>query len=143
MAGFDPVIDLGLCEPDMPKAEQQLPFRLITPGIPQRVNSSFYNVKYIRAFNAYECVINPADAQKLGIKMGDRVRLSNQRGEAFFIARVSTRVGPGVVRTAKCNWRSTNPYGKGTNSNQLTTSRMSDMGGCSAYHSTRVNVEKA
>ncbi len=142
-AGFDPVIDLGLCEPDMPKAEQQLPFRLITPGIPQRVNSSFYNVKYIRAFNAYECVINPADAQKLGIKMGDRVRLSNQRGEAFFIARVSTRVGPGVVRTAKCNWRSTNPYGKGTNSNQLTTSRMSDMGGCSAYHSTRVNVEKA
>lgn len=141
-AGFDPVIDLGLCEDDMPEVEKKLPFRLLSPGIPQRVNSSFYNVKYIRAFNAYECKISPEDAQKLGIKMGDRVRLTNQRGEAYFIARVSTRVGPGVVRTAKCNWRSTNPYGK-NNTNTLTTSRLTDMGGCSAYHSTRVNVEKA
>lgn len=141
-AGFDPVIDLGLCEDDMPEVEKKLPFRLLSPGIPQRVNSSFYNVKYIRAFNAYECEISPEDAQELGIKMGDRVRLTNQRGEAYFIARVSTRVGPGVVRTAKCNWRSTNPYGK-NNTNTLTTSRLTDMGGCSAYHSTRVNVEKA
>ena len=141
-AGFDPVIDLGLCEDDMPEVEKKLPFRLLSPGIPQRVNSSFYNVKYIRAFNAYECEISPEDAQKLGIKMGDRVRLTNQRGEAYFIARVSTRVGPGVVRTAKCNWRSTNPYGK-NNTNTLTTSRLTDMGGCSAYHSTRVDVEKA
>ena len=141
-AGFDPVIDLGLCEDDMPEVEKKLPFRLLSPGIPQRVNSSFYNVKYIRAFNAYECEISPEDAQKLGIKMGDRVRLTNQRGEAYFIARVSTRVGPGVVRPAKCNWRSTNPYGK-NNTNTLTTSRLTDMGGCSAYHSTRVNVEKA
>lgn len=141
-AGFDPVIDLGLCEDDMPEVEKKLPFRLLSPGIPQRVNSSFYNVKYIHAFNAYECEISPEDAQKLGIKMGDRVRLTNQRGEAYFIARVSTRVGPGVVRTAKCNWRSTNPYGK-NNTNTLTTSRLTDMGGCSAYHSTRVNVEKA
>lgn len=141
-AGFDPVIDLGLCEDDMPEVEKKLPFRLLSPGIPQRVNSSFYNVKYIRAFNAYECEISPEDAQKLGIKMGDRVRLTNQRGEAYFIARVSTRVEPGVVRTAKCNWRSTNPYGK-NNTNTLTTSRLTDMGGCSAYHSTRVNVEKA
>lgn len=141
-ADFDPVIDLGLCEDDMPEVEKKLPFRLLSPGIPQRVNSSFYNVKYIRAFNAYECEISPEDAQKLGIKMGDRVRLTNQRGEAYFIARVSTRVGPGVVRTAKCNWRSTNPYGK-NNTNTLTTSRLTDMGGCSAYHSTRVNVEKA
>lgn len=141
-AGFDPVIDLGLCEDDMPEVEKKLPFRLLSPGIPQRVNSSFYNVKYIRAFNAYECEISPEDAQKLGIKMGDRVRLTNQRGEAYFIARVSTRVRPGVVRTAKCNWRSTNPYGK-NNTNTLTTSRLTDMGGCSAYHSTRVNVEKA
>lgn len=141
-AGFDPVIDLGLCEDDMPEVEKKLPFRLLSPGIPQRVNSSFYNVKYIRAFNAYECEISPEDAQKLGIKMGDRVRLTNQRGEAYFIARVSTRVGPGVVRTAKCNWRSTNPYGK-NNTNTLTTSHLTDMGGCSAYHSTRVNVEKA
>lgn len=141
-AGFDPVIDLGLCEDDMPEVEKKLPFRLLSPGIPQRVNSSFYNVKYIRAFNAYECEISPEDAQKLGIKMGDRVRLTNQRGEAYFIARVSTRVRPGIVRTAKCNWRSTNPYGK-NNTNTLTTSRLTDMGGCSAYHSTRVNVEKA
>lgn len=142
-AGFDPVIDLTLCEPEMPAEERDLPFRLLTPGIPQRVNSSFYNVKYIRGFNAYECEINPQDAERLHIRMGDRVRLSNQRGEAFFVARLTTRVNPGVVKTPKCNWRSTNPYGRGTNSNTLTTSKLTDMGGCSAYHSTRVNMEKA
>ncbi|MDD7442755.1 MAG: molybdopterin dinucleotide binding domain-containing protein, partial [Sutterellaceae bacterium] len=142
-AGFDPVIDLGLPEDEMIPEEKKLPFRLISPGIPQRVNSSFYNVKYIRAFNAYECEINPADAKKLGIKAGDRVKLSNQRGEAFFVARVTTRVGQGVVRTAKCNWRSLNPYGRGTNTNTLTTGKLSDLGGGSAYHSTRVAVAKA
>ena len=142
-AGFNPTIDLALCEEEMPKEERGLPFRLLSPGIPQRVNSSFYNVKYIRGYNAYECEINPVDAKRLGIAMGDRIRLSNQRGEAFFVARLSTRVTPGVVRTAKCNWRSTNPYGKGTNTNTLTTSKLTDMGGCSAYHSTRVDVRKA
>lgn len=142
-SGFDPVIDLTLCEEEMPEEEKNLPFRLLSPGIPQRVNSSFYNVKYIRAYNAYECEINPEDAKRLGIRMGDKVRLNNQRGEAFFVARVTTRVAPGVVRTAKCNWRSTNPYGNQTNTNSLTTAKLTDMGGCSAYHSTRVNLSKA
>lgn len=142
-SGFDPVIDLALCEEEMPEEEKNLPFRLLSPGIPQRVNSSFYNVKYIRAYNAYECEINPEDAKRLGIRMGDKVRLNNQRGEAFFVARVTTRVAPGVVRTAKCNWRSTNPYGNQTNTNSLTTAKLTDMGGCSAYHSTRVNLSKA
>lgn len=142
-AGFDPVLDLTLCEEEMPEEEKNLPFRLLSPGIPQRVNSSFYNVKYIRAYNAYECEVNPEDAKRLGIKSSDKVRLNNQRGEAFFVARVTTRVAPGVVRTAKCNWRSTNPYGQNTNTNSLTTGKLTDMGGCSAYHSTRVNLSKA
>ncbi len=141
--GFNPTIDLTLCEEEMPPEEQKLPFRMLSPGIPQRVNSSFYNVKYMRNFNAYECEIHPADAEKLGIKMGDRIRLTNQRGEAYFVARLTTRVTPGVVRTTKCNWQSTNPYGKKTNTNTLTTAKLTDMGGCSAYHSTRVNIEKA
>ena len=85
-ARFDPVIDLTLCEEEMPEEEKTLPFRLLSPGIPQRVNSSFYNVKYIRAYNAYECEVNPEDAKRLGIKSGDKVRLNNQRGEAFFVA---------------------------------------------------------
>lgn len=141
--GYHPVIDLGLPEDEMTEEERKLPFRMLSPAIPQRVNSEFYNVKYMRAFNAYECEINPQDAQKLGINAGDRVKLSNQRGHAFFIARVTTRVKPGVVRTAKNNWRRMNPYGIGTSTNCLTTSRLTDLGGCSAYHSTRVNVEKA
>lgn len=141
--GFHPVIDLGLVEEEMIDKERQLPFRLLTPGIPQRVNSSFYNVEYIRAFNAYACLINPADAKKLGIKTNDRVRLSNHRGEAKFVAHVTHAVGPGTLHTAKCNWRRMNPYGKEGNSNSLTTEKLADLGGCSAYHSTQVAIEKA
>lgn len=141
--GFNPVIDLGLPNEEMEEAEAKLPFDMISPAMVQRENSQFYNVKYIRAFNAYECEINPKDAARLGIKNGQRLRLSNPRGEAFFGARITTRVPVGTVRTVKCNWMRMNPYGKGTNTNCLCTTRVADLGGGSAYHSTRVNVEKA
>lgn len=139
--GFHPVIDLRLSEDYMEDVEKDQPFRLITPAIPYRVNSSFYNVKYIRNFNAYECAINPVDAEKLGIKTNDRVRLFNHRGEAHFVARVSKRTAPGVLMTAKCNWMATNPYGKSC-TNVIAQDKLADMGHCSAFSSTRCNIEK-
>ncbi len=142
-AGFDPVIDLGLPEDEMIKEERELPFRLLSPAIPQRANSSFYNVKYMRTFPAYFAKIHPQDAEKYGIKHNDRVRLSNHRGEAHFVAMVTSQVVPGTIMAPKNNWRRMDPQGKASCTNNLTTDKLTDMGGCSAYHSTRVGLEKA
>ncbi|MGX8249710.1 molybdopterin dinucleotide binding domain-containing protein, partial [Escherichia coli] len=76
----------------MEAKEKALPFRLLSSGVPQRVNSSFYNVKYIRAIPAYYVKINPEDAKTYGIKNNDRVQLSNHRGEAKFVAMITTGV---------------------------------------------------
>lgn len=141
--GFHPVIDFGLPEDEMIPEEQALPFRLLSPAIPQRANSSFYNVKYIRNFPAYFAKINTEDAKKLGIKNNDKVKMQNHRGEAYFVAQVSSQVAPGTVMAPKNNWRRMDPYGLDGCTNNLTTDTLTDMGGCSAYHSCRVSVTKA
>jgi anaerobic selenocysteine-containing dehydrogenase len=142
-AGYHPVIDFGLPEDEMIPEERNLPFRMLSPAIPQRANSAFYNVKYIRNFPAYFAKVNTEDAKALGIVNNDRVRLSNHRGEAFFIAQVSGQVGRGTVMAPKNNWRRMDPQGKSSCTNNLTTDKLTDMGGCSAYHSTNVALEKA
>ncbi|MPY25595.1 molybdopterin-containing oxidoreductase family protein [Shewanella sp. YLB-07] len=142
-AGYHPVIDFGLPEDEMTPEERNLPFRMLSPAIPQRANSAFYNVKYIRNFPAYFAKVNTEDAKELGINNNDRVRLSNHRGEAFFIAQVSSQVGRGTVMAPKNNWRRMDPQGKASCTNNLTTDKLTDMGGCSAYHSTNVALEKA
>lgn len=142
-AGFHPVLDWGLPEDEMEAREKSLPFRLLSSGVPQRVNSSFYNVKYIRAIPAYYVKINPEDAKTYGIKNNDRVQLSNHRGNAKFVAMVTTGVPQGTLMSPKCNWLRLNPNGTEGCTNSLTTDRLTDMGGCSAYHSTRVSLAKA
>lgn len=52
----------------------------------------FYPTEYLE--------INPADAEKLGIAEGDRVRVSSRRGEVELAARLTDRVAPGVVFTS-------------------------------------------
>ncbi|MBR9728162.1 molybdopterin-dependent oxidoreductase [Shewanella intestini] len=141
-AGYHPVIDFGLPEDEMIPEEKSLPFRMISPAIPQRANSAFYNVKYIRNFPAYMVKLNTDDAKRLGIKNNDRIKLKNQRGEAVFTAQVSGQVPVGTVMTPKNNWRRMNPNDPDGSTNVLTTDKLTDMGGCSAYHSTRVDITK-
>ncbi|GIU20087.1 dehydrogenase [Shewanella sp. c952] len=141
--GFHPVLDFGLPEAEMIKSEQKLPFRMVSPAIAQRMNCEFFNVEYIRNFPAYMVTINPQDAKELGIENNDQVRLSNFRGEAIFTAVLTSQVDRGVVMTVKNNLRRFNPNGSNTCTNILTTDTLTDLGGCSAYHSTNVALEKA
>jgi anaerobic selenocysteine-containing dehydrogenase len=41
--------------------------------------------------------INPEDASRLGIALGDRVRVSSRRGEVITKAKITEAVPPGVV----------------------------------------------
>jgi anaerobic selenocysteine-containing dehydrogenase len=74
--------------------------------------------------------ISPADAQRLGVASGDRVRLSTQGGSTQVAVEVSDRMQPGHVSlpngqgTALQDPEQGNPQGGGTPPNELT--RMED-----------------
>ncbi len=84
--------------------------------------------------------IHPDDAGPRGIRDGDTVRLHNARGECVLRAVVTDGVRPGVVVSLKGRWSKLS----GTNNiNHLTTDALADYAGQAAYHSSRVEVEKA
>lgn len=84
--------------------------------------------------------MHPDDAAVRGIGEGDAVTLRNERGTLRLHARLSRRVQPGVVAAA-LGW---NKYGEdGGGVNQLTSQRLTDLGGGPTFYSTLVCVERA
>jgi anaerobic selenocysteine-containing dehydrogenase len=85
--------------------------------------------------------IAPADAAARGIASGDVVRVFNDRGEYRCVARVGERARPGVVNGLGVWWRK---FGiAGTNVNELTHQRLTDMGRAPSFYDCLVEVERA
>ncbi|XNM70235.1 molybdopterin dinucleotide binding domain-containing protein [Escherichia coli] len=57
---------------------------------------------------------NPLDAQKHGIKNGDRVRVFNGRGELRIPAKVTPRIMPGVSAMGQGAWHDAEMNGSTT-----------------------------
>ena len=98
--------------------------------------------------------INPVDAKKLGIKNGDKIRLTSVNGSITCTARLWEGVRPGTV--AKCygqgHWAygrvAAKEYGKaarGSNNNELMPSDFDRLSGATARNGgfTGVKIEKA
>ena len=62
-----------------------------------------------------EVEINPIDAESRSIKSLDTLRVHNERGETFLIARVTNAVLPGVLYTPKGTWLAHSPNGQTVN----------------------------
>jgi len=96
--------------------------------------------------------INPLDARKLGIKSGDRVKLSSRTGSLVCTAKLWEGVRPGTV--AKCYGQGHWAYGRlaaksfgkeprGGSSNDIIPAQYEALSGSSAYYGvTRIKVEK-
>jgi anaerobic selenocysteine-containing dehydrogenase len=84
--------------------------------------------------------MHPDDASLRGIEDGQAVTVRNERGTLSLRVRLSRRVRPGVV-TASMGWNKTAPDGLGIN--QLTSQRLTDLGGGPTFYSTLVCVEPA
>ena len=116
------------------------PLAMISPPARNFLNSTFVNVKSLRAIEGEPLLeIHADDAVARGIADGAMVRVFNGRGEHRCRAEVSRRARPGVVHGLGIWWRKLGV--DGTNVNQLTSQRLTDLGRGPTFYDCLVQVE--
>ena len=124
---------------NIPESEDQFPLVFITPNTGSRIHSQFGNLDVIRNNSENPSVmISPYDAERRNISTGRRVRIFNDSGELFTIAKVSNRMPSGSVLLPNGIW-----FSEGGGGNILIPGRETDMGFGAAFHDSMVEVELA
>jgi anaerobic selenocysteine-containing dehydrogenase len=115
---------------------------MISPPARNFLNSTLVNVKSLRDIEGRPLLeIHPQDAAARGIASGTLVRVFNDRGEYHCEAEVSERARPGVVHGLGVWWRKLGP--RGTNVNELTSQKLTDLGRAPVFYDCLVQVEVA
>ena len=127
------------CAETTPALAARYPLAMISPPARHFLNSTFVNVKSLRAIEGEPIVeIHPDDAAPRGITSGQVVTVFNDRGRYRCKADVSTRARPGVVNGLGIWWRK---FGlDGTNVNELTHQRLTDIGRAPSFYDCLVEV---
>lgn len=127
---------------ERPGTSREFPLAMISPPARNFLNSSFVNVKSLRAIEGEPVLeIHTDDAAKRGITSGAVVTVFNQRGSYRVKAEVSSRARPGVVNGMGIWWRKMGL--DGTNVNQLTSQHLTDMGRGPVFYDCLVEVSLA
>ena len=125
-------------EPANPQATY--PLAMISPPARNFLNSSFVNVKSLRDMEGEPLLeIHPDDAAIRQVKDGAMVRVFNDRGSYQCKAQISTRAQVGMVVGLGVWWRKLGS--DGTNVNELTSQRLTDMGRAPVFYDCAVQVE--
>lgn len=143
---------LGLAVPDhvpnhecaeaTPELAARYPLAMISPPARHFLNSTFVNVQSLRAIEGEPLLeMHPQDAAQRGLADGAVVRIFNDRGEYRCRASVTDRARPGVVVGLGIWWRK---LGRdGSNVNQLTHQRLTDIGRAPSFYDCLVEVSPA
>lgn len=123
-------------------ADARHPLAMISPPARNFLNSTFVNLQSLRDIEGEPLLeIHASDAAARGIADGDEVRVFNDRGSHRCVARVSARARPGVVNGLGIWWRK---LGRdGTNVNELTSQRLTDLGRGPTFYDCAVQVERS
>lgn len=116
----------------------EFPFFLLSPNTKNRIHSQFGNLKLIKQFAPEPtCILSAEDALERGIKKGDKIKIFNSLGT--FISKVDISFGlkSGCVVYYNGWWMQ-----EGGSPNILTPGKETDMGHGTAFHDTKVNIEK-
>jgi anaerobic selenocysteine-containing dehydrogenase len=114
---------------------------MISPPARNFLNSSFVNVKSLRDIEREPLLeIHHGDAAARGITSGDTVCVFNDRGSYRCRADVSERARPGVVNGLGVWWRKLGL--DGTNVNQLTSQKLTDLGHGPTFYDCLVQVQR-
>ena len=118
------------------------PLAMISPPARNFLNSSFVNVESLRDIEGEPLLeLHADDAAARGITDAQVVRVFNDRGEYICKARVSSRARPGVVNGLGIWWRKLGLAG--TNVNELTSQRLTDLGRAPTFYDCLVEVRPA
>jgi len=125
-----------------PGSSTRYPLAMISPPARNFLNSTFVNLESLRDIEGEPLLeLSAADAVARGIADGQVVRVFNDRGEYICKARVSPRARPGVVNGLGIWWRKLGLAG--TNVNQLTSQRLTDLGRAPVFYDCLVEVQPA
>ena len=123
-------------------SDPRYPLAMISPPARNFLNSTFVNVQSLRDIEGEPLLeIHPNDAASRGIADQTVVRVFNDRGSYHCVVRLSTRARPGVVNGLGIWWRKLGL--QGTNVNELTSQRLTDMGRAPVFYDCLVQVELA
>ncbi len=120
----------------------KFPLQVISPPARHLLNSSFGNVKSLRALvGSPALLIHPQDAVARAIANGQSVRVFNDRGSHLAVAEVTERARPGVVVAFSVYWHKDSPGG--INCNAVTSQQLTDHGAGATFYDCLVEVEVA
>ncbi|OYU42565.1 MAG: molybdopterin oxidoreductase, partial [Burkholderiales bacterium PBB4] len=126
---------------ESPDAQGPFPLAMISPPARNFLNSTFVNVKSLRDIEGEPLLeMHADDAALRNIQSGDTVRIFNDRGESRCKVLVSKRARLGVVNGLGIWWRKLGL--DGTNVNQLTSQKLTDMGRGPTFYDCAVQVER-
>jgi anaerobic selenocysteine-containing dehydrogenase len=125
-----------------PELAARFPLAMISPPARNFLNSSFVNVKSLRDIEAEPIIeMHADDAAARQLADGELVAAFNDRGRYVATLKVSKRARPGVVNGLGVWWRKLGV--QGTNVNEVTHQRLTDMGEAPAFYDCLVQVEAA
>lgn len=136
--GWEPEVETGVKEDFTAPADSRLP--LLCPAAHHFVSSTFGNQDRLRTKEGAPTLrIHPDDATPRGIRSGQLVRVSNERGWCRLVAEVTEEVRPGVLATTTVWWPQFSPDQH--NVNWTTSDRLADLNGGSTFYTNMVTVE--
>ncbi|OAN52270.1 dehydrogenase [Paramagnetospirillum marisnigri] len=119
------------------EADAEHPFRLITPPSRHFLNSSFTETPTSRAqAGRPTALVHAGDAEALGLKTGDPVRLGNDKGSVVVHVQATDGIAPGVVAVESI-WPD-DCFVEGRGINHLTSSDAARPAGGAVFHDTKI-----
>jgi anaerobic selenocysteine-containing dehydrogenase len=142
-AGLDPLPGfIPPTESRWGEAATRYPLELLARKADNYMNSTFANLEGHRKMEArtsQRLEIHPADATARNLSDGDPVRIFNDRGSLRLTAMFNPSLPLGVVAT-RLDWAKL--HANGSNSNVLTSERLTDIGAGATFYSTLVEAAK-
>ena len=125
-----------------PALAARYPLAMISPPARHFLNSSFVNVKSLRSIEGEPLLeLHPDDAASRGVADGTMVRVFNDRGSYLCKASLGGRARPGVVNGLGVWWRKLGAAG--SNVNEVTSQRLTDIGRGPTFYDCLVEVAPA
>lgn len=125
-----------------PELARNYPLAMISPPARNFLNSTFVNVTSLQAIEREPVLeMHPEDAEARELSDGQLVRVWNDRGEYHCKVVISERARPGVVNGLGVWWRKLGS--RGTNVNEVTHQRLTDLGAAPAFYDCLVDVQRA